>query len=106
MLEGEGFELSVPRQRISVYRVIRSVAARDRDVGADVSVQPGFVKIMRLPPEASGAPFCCSPVDPEDDERDQVPQSERYVWQNHANIWSGQERRDHGKLVDALWVGK
>jgi hypothetical protein len=25
-LEGDGFELSVPRQRISVYRVIRSVA--------------------------------------------------------------------------------
>jgi len=41
-LEGSGFELSVPRQRFSVYRVIRSVAARDRDVGADVSVQPGF----------------------------------------------------------------
>jgi len=34
------------------------------------------------------------------------PQSERYGGQNDANIWSGQERRDHGKLVDALWVGK
>ena len=33
-------------------------------------------------------------------------QSERYVGQRDANIWSGQERRDHGKLVDALWVGK
>ena len=46
------------------------------------------------------------PVDPEDDERDQVPQSERDVARNHTNIWSGQERRDHGKLVDALWVRK
>src|SRR5215471_2374585 len=26
LMEGDGFELSVPRQRISVYRVIRSVA--------------------------------------------------------------------------------
>jgi hypothetical protein len=26
LLEGEGFEFSVPGQRISVYRVIRSVA--------------------------------------------------------------------------------
>ena len=48
--------------------------ARDRGVGADVSVQPGFVIIMPSPLEASGAPHCCSPVDPEDDERDQVPQ--------------------------------
>jgi hypothetical protein len=31
-------------------------------------------------------------------------QSERYVGQKDANIWSGQERRDHGKLADALWV--
>jgi hypothetical protein len=53
--------------------------ARDRGVGADVSVQPGFVIIIPLPPEASGAPLCCSPADPEDDERDQVAQSERYV---------------------------
>src|ERR1700730_2654614 len=51
----------------------RSVLARDRGVGADVSVQPGFVMIMPSPLEASGAPLCCSPVDPEDDERDQVP---------------------------------
>src|SRR5690349_11318231 len=73
-LEGDGFELSVPRQRISVSRVIRSVACEgDRGVGADVSVQPGFVIIMPSPPEASGAPLCCSPVDPEDHERDQVP---------------------------------
>ena len=34
------------------------------------------------------------------------PQSERYIGQKDTNIWSGQERRDHGKLVDALWVGK
>jgi hypothetical protein len=47
--------------------------ARDRGVGADVSVQPGFVIIMPSPLEASGAPLYCSPVDPEDDERDQVP---------------------------------
>ena len=47
--------------------------ARDRGVGADVSVQPGFVIIMPSPLEASGAPLCCSPVDPEDDERDQAP---------------------------------
>ena len=73
-LEGEGFELSVPRQRISVYRVIRSVAARDRDergIGTSERTfpfSPVFVKIMPLPPEALGAPFCCSPVDPEDDE--------------------------------------
>src|SRR5580700_2591732 len=40
--------------------------ARDRGVGADVSVQPGFVIIMPSPLEASGAPLCCSPVDPED----------------------------------------
>jgi hypothetical protein len=62
-LEGDGFELSVPRQRISVYRVIRSVLARDRGVGADVSVQPGFVIIMPSPLEAAGAPLCCSPVE-------------------------------------------
>ena len=47
--------------------------ARDRGVGADVSVQPGFVIIMPSPLEAAGAPLYCSPVDPEDDERDQVP---------------------------------
>ena len=47
--------------------------ARNRGVGADVSVQPGFVIIMPSPLEASGAPLCCSPVDPEDDERDQAP---------------------------------
>ena len=29
--------------------------------------------IMPSPLEASGAPLCCSPVDPEDDERDQAP---------------------------------
>src|ERR1700737_344367 len=91
-LEREGYELSVPRQRISVFRVIRSVACEGYGAGADVSVQPGFVIIMALPPEASGAPLCCPPVDPEDDERDQMPQSERYVGQNHANIWRGQER--------------
>jgi hypothetical protein len=34
------------------------------------------------------------------------PQSERYVGQKDTNIWSGEERRDHGKLVEALWVGK
>ena len=45
-------------------------------------------------------------MDPEDDERDQRPQSERCAGQNGANIWSGQERRDYGKLVDALSVGK
>jgi hypothetical protein len=28
---------------------------------------------MPSPLEAAGAPLCCSPVDPEDDERDQVP---------------------------------
>ena len=62
---------------------------------------------MPSPREASGAPLCCSsPVDPEDDERDQAPQSERYVGHKDTNIWSGQERRDHGKLVEALWVGK
>ena len=79
---------------------------RDRGVGADVSVQPGFGIIMPSPLEASGARLCCSPVDPEDDERDHCLQSERYVGQKDANIWIGQERRDHGKLADALWVGK
>ena len=37
---------------------------------------------MPSPLEASGAPLCCSPVDPEDDKHDQVP--ERYVGQNDA----------------------
>jgi hypothetical protein len=37
--------------------------ARDRGVGADVSVQPGFVIIMPSPLEASGAPlFSTSPT--------------------------------------------
>ena len=53
-------------------KTLNSLLARDRGVGADVSVQPGFVIIMPSPLEASGAPLCCSPVDPEDDdERDQ-----------------------------------
>ena len=106
-VEGEGFELSVPGQRIS--RLSRNPLGCLRGIGTPERtsrVQAGFVKIMPLPPEASGALFCYSPVDPEDDERDQVLQSERYVWLNHTNIWNGQERRDHGKFVDALWVGK
>jgi hypothetical protein len=71
-LEGDGFELPVPEREDRVSS-LGLLLARDRGVGADVSVQPGFVIIMPSPLEASGAPLCCSPVDPEDDERDQVP---------------------------------
>src|ERR1700720_2062272 len=70
-LEGDGFELPVPEREDRVSS-LGLLLARDRGVGADVSVQPGFVIIMPSPLEASGAPLCCSPVDPEDDERDQV----------------------------------
>src|SRR6202035_106434 len=72
LLEGDGFELPVP-EREDWVSSLGLLLARDRGVGADVSVQPGFVIIMPSPLEASGAPLCCSPVDPEDDERDQAP---------------------------------
>jgi hypothetical protein len=62
-----------PPTDLRLSRKSARLLARDRGVGADVSVQPGFVIIMPAPLEASGAPLCCSPVDPEDDERDQVP---------------------------------
>ena len=71
-LEGDGFGLPVPEREDRVSS-LGLLLAKDRGVGADVSVQPGFVIIMPSPLEASGAPLCCSPVDPEDDERDQVP---------------------------------
>ena len=71
-LEGDGFELSVPEREDRVSS-LGLLLARDRGVGADVSVQPGFVIIMPSPLEASGAPLCCSPVDAEDNERDQAP---------------------------------
>jgi hypothetical protein len=71
-VEGDGFELPVPEREDRVSS-LGLLLARDRGVGADVSIQPGFVIIMPSPREASGAPLCCSPVDPEDDERDQVP---------------------------------
>ena len=54
---------------------------------------------MPSPLEASGAPLCCSPVDPEDDKRNQVPQSERYVGQNDAEA-RGARPVPHGRPVD------
>ena len=66
------FQLPVPEREDKVSS-LGLLLARGRGDGAVVSAQPGFVIIMPSPLEASGAPFCCSPVDPEDDERDQVP---------------------------------
>jgi len=62
-----------PPTDLRLSRKSARLLARDRGVGADVSVQLGFGIIMPSPLEASGAPLCCSPVDPEDDKRDQVP---------------------------------
>ena len=65
--------LGPPPTDLRLSRKSARLLARDRGVGADVSVQLGFGIIMPSPLEASGAPLCCSPVDPEDDKRDQVP---------------------------------
>src|SRR5580700_9122140 len=54
LVEGDGFELPVPEREDRVSSLGLSLA-RDRGVGADVSVQPGFVIIMPSPLEASGA---------------------------------------------------
>jgi len=62
-----------PPTDLRLSRKSARLLARDRGVGADVSVQLGFGIIMPSPLEASGAPLYCSPVDPEDDKRDQVP---------------------------------
>src|SRR6516165_10939397 len=72
-LERDGFEPVWGFSCQVVILVCSRFFVRDRGVGADVSVQPGFGIIMPSPLEASGAPLCCSPVDPEDDKRDQVP---------------------------------
>jgi hypothetical protein len=53
-LEGDGFELPVPEREDRVSS-LGLLLARNRVVGADVSVQPGFVIIMSSPLEASGA---------------------------------------------------
>jgi hypothetical protein len=45
MAAKEGFELPVPEREDRVSSLGR-LLARDRGVGADVSVQPGFVIIM------------------------------------------------------------
>ena len=44
--EGDGFELSVPANGSPFYRVNPLGCLREIGVGADVSVQPGFVIIM------------------------------------------------------------
>ena len=62
-----------PPTDLRLSRKSARLLPRDRGVGAAVSIQPGFVIIMPSPLEASGAPLCCSPVDREDDERDQAP---------------------------------
>ena len=77
-----------------------------RGVGADVSVQPGIVIIIPYRRKRRVLLFVVLPWTLRMTSATKRPQSERYAGQNDANIWSGQERRDHGKLVDALWVGK
>jgi hypothetical protein len=77
-----------------------------RGVGADVSVQPGFVIIIPYRRKRRVLLFVVLPWTLRMTSATKRPQSERYAGQNDANIWSGQKRRDHGKLVDALWVGK
>ena len=104
-LEGDGFELPVPEREDRVSS-LGLLLARDRGVGADVSVQPGFVIICRHRWKHRVLRFVVLPWTLSMTSATKCPQSERYVGQRDANIWSGQERRDHGKLVDALWVGK
>jgi hypothetical protein len=96
LLEGDGFELPVPEREDRVSS-LGLLLAKDRGVGADDhAVTAGSI----------GCRFVVLPWTLRITSATKCPQSERYVGQRDTNIWSGQERRDHGKLVDVLWVGK